>query len=242
MKLILQQEVKKLGNKGDIIDVSEGYARNFLLPKQLAVVATSTNVKSAVQKKAAAERKSQQLLDEEKVMAAQLTKVSVVVEAKMGTAGKLFGSITAQDVADALKQQYNIDLDKRKIKWVAISAISQPVLAGDEIYAIGSNHETTPGVNPLAIQARDAATGEIKWQWHFNDIDNWISYSHRYLVATDDVIFVPFDNATIALSRQTHEKVWTTPETGLLVVGDNKLFIVGYEKGKGIKVAGFALS
>ena len=116
MKLILQQEVKKLGNKGDIIDVSEGYARNFLLPKQLAVVATSTNVNSAVQKKAAAERKSQQLLDEAKVMAAQLAKVSVVVEAKMGNAGKLFGSITAQDVADALKQQYNIDLDKRKIE------------------------------------------------------------------------------------------------------------------------------
>ncbi|MBU2700635.1 large subunit ribosomal protein L9 [Sporomusaceae bacterium BoRhaA] len=116
MKLILQQEVKKLGNKGDIIDVSEGYARNFLLPKKLAVVATSTNVNSAVQKKAAEERKSQQLLDEAKVMAAQLTKVSVTVEAKLGNGGKLFGSITAQDVADALKKQYNIELDKRKIE------------------------------------------------------------------------------------------------------------------------------
>ncbi len=116
MKLILQQEVKKLGNKGDIIDVSEGYARNFLLPKQLAVVATSTNVNSAVQKKAAEERKARQLLDEAKVMAAQLTKVSVVVEAKLGNGGKLFGSVTAQDVADALKKQYNIDLDKRKIE------------------------------------------------------------------------------------------------------------------------------
>jgi large subunit ribosomal protein L9 len=116
MKLILQQEVKKLGNKGDIIEVSEGYARNFLLPKQLAVVATATNVNSAVQKKAAAERKSQQLLDEAKVMAAQLTKVIVSIEAKMGNGGKLFGSVTAQDVADALKQQYDIDIDKRKVE------------------------------------------------------------------------------------------------------------------------------
>ncbi len=116
MKLILQQEVKKLGNKGDIIEVSEGYARNFLLPKQLAVVATATNINSAVQKKAATERKAQQALDEAKVMAAQLTKVSVIIEAKMGNGGKLFGSVTAQDVADALKQQYNIDIDKRKVE------------------------------------------------------------------------------------------------------------------------------
>jgi len=116
MKLILQQEVKKLGNKGDIIEVSEGYARNFLLPKQLAVVATATNVNSAVQKKAAAERKSQQLLDEANVMAAQLTKVTVSIEAKMGNGGKLFGSVTAQDVADALKEQYDIDIDKRKVE------------------------------------------------------------------------------------------------------------------------------
>jgi large subunit ribosomal protein L9 len=116
MKLILQQEVKKLGNKGDIIEVSEGYARNFLLPKQLAVVATATNINSAVQKKAAAERKAQQAFDEAKVMAAQLTKVSVIIEAKMGNGGKLFGSVTAQDVADALKQQYNIDIDKRKVE------------------------------------------------------------------------------------------------------------------------------
>ncbi len=116
MKLILQQEGHNLGNKGDIIEVSEGYARNFLLPKQLAVVATATNVNSAVQKKAAAERKAQQLLDEAKVMAAQLTKVSVVISAKLGNGGKLFGSVTAQDVADALKQQYNIDIDKRKVE------------------------------------------------------------------------------------------------------------------------------
>ncbi|MDU2065095.1 MAG: 50S ribosomal protein L9 [Sporomusaceae bacterium] len=116
MKVILQAEVKKLGKKGDIIEVSEGYARNFLLPKQLAVVATATNVNTATQKKASEERRAQQQLDEAKVMASQLTKVSVTIAAKLGSNGKLFGSITAQDVADALKAQYQIEIDKRKIE------------------------------------------------------------------------------------------------------------------------------
>lgn len=116
MKVILQAEVKKLGKKDDIIEVSEGYARNYLLPKQLAIPATATNVNSAVQKRAAEERKAKQQFDEAKVMAAQLKKVSVTVAAKLGAGGKLFGSITAQDVANALKEQYQIEIDKRKIE------------------------------------------------------------------------------------------------------------------------------
>ena len=115
MKVILQQEVKKLGKKGDIIEVSEGYARNFLLLQKLALPATANNVNNATQLKASEERKQQRVLDEANLMAAQMSKVEVTITVKMGDAGKLFGSVTSKDVADALFAQHKIELDKRKI-------------------------------------------------------------------------------------------------------------------------------
>lgn len=116
MKLILQQEVKKLGKKGDIIEVSEGYARNFLLPQKLAVPATSTNVNTATQQKEAEARKVKRLLDEAKLHAAQLGKLTVKVTVKTGEGGRLFGSVTSKDIADALQAQHGVDLDKRKLE------------------------------------------------------------------------------------------------------------------------------
>lgn len=116
MKLILQQEVKKLGKKGDIIEVSEGYARNFLLPQKLAVPATSTNVNTATQQKEAEARKVKRLLDEAKLHAAQLSKLTVKVTVKTGEGGRLFGSVTSKDIADALQAQHGVDLDKRKLE------------------------------------------------------------------------------------------------------------------------------
>lgn len=116
MKVILLQEVKKLGKKGDVIEVSEGYARNYLLPQKLADVATVTNVNNAAQKKASEARKQQQAIDEAKVMAAQLSKVEVTIAVKTGEGGKLFGSVTSKDVADALQEQHGLELDKRKIE------------------------------------------------------------------------------------------------------------------------------
>lgn len=116
MKLILQQEVKKLGKKGDIIEVSEGYARNFLLPQKLAIPATSTNVNTATQQKEAEVRKIKRLLDEAKLHAAQLGKLTVKVTVKTGEGGRLFGSVTSKDITDALQAQHGVDLDKRKIE------------------------------------------------------------------------------------------------------------------------------
>ncbi|MCE5286836.1 MAG: 50S ribosomal protein L9 [Pelosinus sp.] len=116
MKVILLQEVKKLGQKGDVIEVSEGYARNFLLPKKLADVATSTNVNNAAQKKASEARKQQQAIDEAKVMASQLGKVELTIAVKTGEGGKLFGSVTSKDIADALEAQHGLKMDKRKIE------------------------------------------------------------------------------------------------------------------------------
>lgn len=116
MKVILQQEVKKVGKKGDILEVSEGYARNFLLPKGLAVQATSTNLNAVNQQKKSEERKQQQAVDEATLMAAQLSKIEVSIAVKIGEGGKLFGSVTGKDIADALKKYHNIDIDKRKIE------------------------------------------------------------------------------------------------------------------------------
>ena len=116
MKVILQQEVKKLGKKGDIIEVSEGYARNYLLPQKLAIVATANNVNTANLQKAAEERKKERLLDEAKLLGAQMAKITVTIPVKMGEGGRLFGSVTAKDIADSLAKEHKLELDKRKIE------------------------------------------------------------------------------------------------------------------------------
>ena len=115
MKVILQQDVKKVGSKGDVVEVSEGYGRNFLLPKKLAVEATAANLETAKQKANSAARKKQQATDEARLLAAQLEKVSVKVAVRIGEGGKLFGSVTGKDVADALAKEHGIDVDRRKI-------------------------------------------------------------------------------------------------------------------------------
>ena len=114
MKVILQQDVKKLGKKGDIVEVSEGYGRNFLLPCKAAVPATSQNLNVANAQAGSKARKEAMAADEAKLMAKQLEKVEVKIPVRIGDGGKLFGSVTGKDVSDALKKQH-IDIDKRKI-------------------------------------------------------------------------------------------------------------------------------
>jgi len=114
MKVILQQDVKKLGKKGEIVEVSEGYGRNFLLPRKAAVIANAENMNVAKAQAGSKARKEAMATDEAKLMAAQLEKVSVTIPVKIGENGKLFGSVTGKDVADALKKE-KIDIDRRKI-------------------------------------------------------------------------------------------------------------------------------
>ena len=116
MKVILNQEVKKLGKKGDIIEVSEGYARNFLLPKKYAIEASAVNLNAVNLQKKSEERKQQQAVDEAKLMAAQLSKIEVTLKVKIGENGKLFGSVTGKDIAEMLQKENNIEIDRRKIE------------------------------------------------------------------------------------------------------------------------------
>ena len=116
MKVILQQDIKKIGKKGEIIEVSEGYGRNYLLPRKYAIEANAANVNVALAQANSAARKKQQQIDEAKLMAAQLSKIEVSIPVRTGEGGKLFGSVTGKDVATVLKQTHKIDIDKRKIE------------------------------------------------------------------------------------------------------------------------------
>ena len=115
MKVILTQDVKAQGKKGDLIDVSDGYANNFLLKKGLAKVATKQAINELEGKKGAEQYRRNQEELKAKNIADRMKEITVKLTAKAGQEGKLFGSITSKDVAKALKEQYNIDVDKRKI-------------------------------------------------------------------------------------------------------------------------------
>ena len=115
MKVILTQDVKGQGKKGQMIDVSDGYGRNFLLAKGLAVEANASNVNVMKTKQAAEEARKAKELAEAKALAAELAKVNLTIRVKAGENGKLFGAVSTKDIADELKKQYHYDVDKKKM-------------------------------------------------------------------------------------------------------------------------------
>ena len=121
MKVILLQDVKGKGKKGQMIEVSDGYARNFMLPRKLAVEATADAVNTMrMNDKAAAEKAARERAEAMEI-SKQLRALTVTVTCKGGGAGRLFGSVTNQEIADALKAKTGINLDKRKI------VVSEPI-------------------------------------------------------------------------------------------------------------------
>ena len=115
MKVILQQDVKGQGKKGQLVDVSDGYARNFLLPKKLAVIATAENLNTMKQQEKA--KKAQEAAEkaEAQSVAEQLKAIVVKLTAKAGSGGRLFGAVTSKEISDALKEQFGLDIAKTKI-------------------------------------------------------------------------------------------------------------------------------
>lgn len=115
MKVILLQDVRGQGKKGEMINVSDGYARNFLFPRKLAQEATADNVNTMRMNDKAKQEKEQRAREEAAALSAKLRDMTLTVYAKGGGAGRLFGSVTSQEISDALKAQEGIELDKRKI-------------------------------------------------------------------------------------------------------------------------------
>ncbi len=123
MKVIFLQDVKGQGKKGEIKDLSEGYVRNFLLPKKLVKEATDSNVKTLdAQKRSEDKRKEQEKLDAQE-LGKKLEELTVKVAGKAGEGGRLFGAISSKQVAQALEDQFKIKVDKRKLEMDAIRAL-----------------------------------------------------------------------------------------------------------------------
>ena len=148
MKVILQQDVRGQGKKGQLVDVSDGYARNFLLPKKLAVIATAENLNTMKQQEKA--RKAQQAAEkaEAEALAKKLESLTVKVPAKAGEGGRLFGAVTAKEISECLAQQHGLNIAKAKL------VLDEPIKAcgGYKIKA-KLGYEIVGTVNVMVVEA-----------------------------------------------------------------------------------------
>ena len=148
MKVILLQDVKGKGKKGQMLEVSDGYARNYMLPKKMAVEATADAVNTMRMNDKAAAEKAAKERAEAVELSKKLREMTLVVTAKGGGAGRLFGSVTNQEIADSLKANSGIVLDKRKI------VISEPIKSvGTYTVQCKLGYEITA---PLTVKIREA--------------------------------------------------------------------------------------
>lgn len=115
MKVILLKDIKGTGKKGDVKEVSDGYARNFLFPKKLAVQAGSTELKELKEKQTSQQIKEQKEYEAAVELGKKMEEMNVTIYSKAGDGGRLFGSITSKDIAAQIKKEHGIDVDKRKV-------------------------------------------------------------------------------------------------------------------------------
>lgn len=148
MKVILLQDVKALGKKGETVEVSDGYARNCILPKKLGVEANSKNLNDLKLQKAHEEKVAKEQLEAAKEFAAKLAEMDVVVTIKSGKDGRTFGSVSSKEIATAFKEQHGIELDKKKI------VLDEPIrTVGTSIVSIKLHREVTAKLN---VRVREA--------------------------------------------------------------------------------------
>ena len=116
MEIVLLEDVKALGKKGQVVKVNDGYARNFILPKKLGVEATSKNLNDLKLQKAHEDKVAAEQLAAAKVLAEELKDKSVELKMKVGEGGRTFGSVSSKEIAEAVKEQMHLDIDKKKIQ------------------------------------------------------------------------------------------------------------------------------
>ncbi len=148
MKVILLQDVKSLGKKGQTVEVSDGYARNCILPKKLGVEANAKNLNDLKLQKAHEEKVAKEQLDEAKALAARIEELSVETAIKSGKDGRSFGSVSSKEIAEACKKQHGIELDKKKI------TLDEPIRTiGTSIVTVKLHREVTA---KLTVHVREA--------------------------------------------------------------------------------------
>ena len=142
MKLILTRDVSELGKAGQIVNVSDGYGRNFLIPRKLAIVANAGALGALDKKRQILEVKGEKMGEEAREMAQKIDQLKVVITGKAGAGTKLYGSVTSQEVADALLQQHSINVDKRKIQ------ITEPIKSmGSFEVPVKLHHDVTATIH-----------------------------------------------------------------------------------------------
>lgn len=142
MKVILLEDVKSLGKKGDLVEVNDGYARNFILAKKLGIEATPKNMNDLKLKRAHEDKLAAQRLEEAKAFAENLKHVQVTLKIKAGEGGRLFGSISSKEIAQAAKEQLDLEIDKKKL------VLPSPIKA--------------VGTTMVPIKLHPQVTGELK--------------------------------------------------------------------------------
>ncbi|MBE5946130.1 MAG: 50S ribosomal protein L9 [Lachnospiraceae bacterium] len=149
MKVILLQDVKSLGKKDQIVDVSDGYARNFVLPKKLGLEATPKNLNDLKLKKANEDKVAAEKLAEAEALADKLKDESITLTMKVGEGGRTFGSISSKEIAEAMKKQLGYEIDKKKI------VIKDPIKSiGTTIIDIKLHTKVTAKFNVKVVEAK----------------------------------------------------------------------------------------
>jgi large subunit ribosomal protein L9 len=147
MKLLLLQDVKTLGKKGSIVEVSDGYARNFLMPKKLAAPATEGVVRSQQKEQSDIAARKEREVEQARAQATEFETLEVELPVRVGEGGKLFGAVTSTDVAEAMKKQLKLTIDKRKIH------LADPIKSLGEHHALVKLHSEVTAKLRLRIIA-----------------------------------------------------------------------------------------